>query len=99
MKITIDSQHLFEQLRYDLMMAHHFEHYIRLGTEELVRSSFNSSKQIHERIRYNQHHRELYCARIVAVLELLGKFNEATGDTSDTENLERIINALEQNVI
>ena len=99
MKITVDSKCLLEQLRYDLMLVHNFDEYIRIAAEELVRMGFGNGEQILERIRLNQHFRELHRARIVAVLELLGKFNETIGDTSDTENLERIINALEQNVI
>ena len=99
MEIIVDSERLLEQLRFDLMSIRNFDEYIKLAAEDLMRNSFGNGEQVQERIRYNQHCREIYRARIVAVLELLGKFNETTGDTSDTESLERIINALEQNVI
>ena len=94
MKITVDSQRLLEQLRFDLMCIHNFDEYIKLAAEDLMRNGFGNGEQVLEHIRHNQHFRELYRARIVAVLELLGKFDEETGDTSDTKNLERIINAL-----
>lgn len=99
MNLIVDRERMIEQLRFDLMSVHNFDEYIKLAAEDLMRNSFGNGEQVQEHIRYNQHYRELYRARIVAVLELLGKFNEATGDTSDTESLERIINALEQNVI
>ena len=94
--ITINKESLIKQLRFDLDMIHIFEGHIREAAESLAEnSSFGMVDSTLQSLRWNQHCKEMYRHRIVAVLELIGVFDENRGDTSDVDVLRQKVDELE----
>lgn len=94
--ITINKESLIKQLRFDLSMIHTFEEHIRESVELLAaNSSFGVVDSTLQSLRWNQHCKDMYKHRIVAVLELIGVFDEEHGDTSDVDVLKQKVDELE----
>lgn len=94
--ITVNKETLIKQLRFDLSMIHTFEEHIRESVELLaVNSSFGVVDSTLQNLRWNQHCKDMYKHRIVAVLELIGVFDENRGDISDVDVLRQKVDELE----
>lgn len=95
-KITIDKDRLMEQLRFDIQAYHSFNKHIG-NTMELFleQDGYGSEEHVLASLRWNRHCKELYKSRIVAVLTLIGVFDEEKGHTSDIRLLEQMVNELE----
>lgn len=94
--IAINKESLIKQLRFDLDMIHIFEGHIREETESLAENSNFGMVDLNlQSLRWNQHCKDMYRHRIVAVLELIGVFDEDRGDTSDIDMLKQKVDKLE----
>lgn len=94
--ITIDKEALIKQLRFDLDMIYTFDRYIRDAVESLAENiSFGSVDSTLQSLRWNQHCKDMYKHRIIAVLEVIGVFDEDHGDTSDINVLKQKVDELE----
>lgn len=94
--ITIDKEVLIKQLRFDLDMIHIFEGYIKNEVEAFAqKATYGSAESTLQSLRWNQHCKDMYKHRIVAVLELMGIFDEVRGDTSSIDVLKQKVDELE----